>query len=218
MPSGINVKLILSPVFKPRLSRIDFGIVVRPLLVSMAFVLMVDSCSFIQSLICYKRAEEMSQKIDAKWVLLPRFLWPLLGLSAVIAVSAGDFDTPEDAVRTLEQAYMRKNLEGAIAALDFVEGGRQLLQETNPAQANDPETIRRTAEVLELSFRNELRTKGFPDFGNQKCSFVGKTQLAPGLLKLTEQCLRPDGGKSVHDLIVIKRELAWRVVAVAPVF
>jgi hypothetical protein len=38
------------------------------------------------------------------------------------------------------------------------------------------------------------------------------------LLKLTEQCLRPDGGKSVHDLIVMKRELAWRVVAVAPVF
>jgi len=151
-------------------------------------------------------------------IVLSRFLWLLPGLTAAITVGAGDFDTPEQAVRTLEQAYIRKNVDGAMAALDFVEGGRQLLQETNPAQANDPETIKRTAEVLELSFRNELRTKGFPDFGNQKCSFVGKTQLAPGLLKLTEQCLRPDGGKSLHDLIVMKRDLAWRVVAVAPVF
>jgi len=151
-------------------------------------------------------------------VSLPRFLWLLLGLTAAIAVSAGEFDTPEDAVRTLEQAYMRKNLDGAIAALDFVEGGRQLLQETNPELANDPETIKRTAEILELSFRNELRTKGFPDFGKQKCSFVGKTQLAPGLIKLAEQCVLPDGGKPVHDLIVMKRALGWRVVAVAPVF
>src|ERR1700723_2757663 len=147
-------------------------------------------------------------------IVLSRFLWLLPGLTAAITVGAGDFDTPEQAVRTLEQAYIRKNVDGAMAALDFVEGGRQLLQETNPAQANDPETIKRTAEVLELSFRNEVRTKGFPDFGNQKCSFVGKTQLAPGLLKLTEQCLRPDGGKSLHDLIVMKRDLAWRVVAV----
>jgi len=151
-------------------------------------------------------------------VLLPRFLWLLFGLTAAIAVSAGNFDTPEDAVRTLEQAYIRKNVDGAMAALDFVEGGRQLLQETNPELANDPETIRRTAEVLELSFRNELRTKGFPDFGKRKCSFVGKTQLAPGLIKLTEQCVLPDGGKSVQDLIVMKRDLGWRVVAVAPVF
>src|SRR5580692_7905900 len=42
-PSGINVKLILSPVFIPRLSRIGLGIVVCPLLVSVASVLMVSS-------------------------------------------------------------------------------------------------------------------------------------------------------------------------------
>jgi hypothetical protein len=42
-PSGINVKLILSPVFMPRLSRIGLGIVVCPLLVSVASVLMAGS-------------------------------------------------------------------------------------------------------------------------------------------------------------------------------
>ena len=150
---------------------------------------------------------------------LSRFLWILLGLSAASAVSAGNyFATPEDAVRALEQAYIQRSADAVVAALDFVEGGRQLLQETNPALANDPDSIKQTAEVLELSFRDELRTKGFPDFGRLKCSFVGKAQLSPGLIRLTEQCVFPEGGKSVQDLIVMKRELGWRVVLVPPVF
>ena len=152
-------------------------------------------------------------------MLLSRFLWILLGLSAASAVSAGNyFATPEDAVRALEQAYIQRSTDAVVAALDFVEGGRQLLQETNPALANDPDSIKQTAEVLELSFRDELRTKGFPDFGRLKCSFVGKAQLSPGLIRLTEQCVFPEGGKSVQDLIVMKRELGWRVVLVPPVF
>jgi hypothetical protein len=152
-------------------------------------------------------------------LLLPSFLWLLLGLSAASAVSAGDFfATPEDAVRALEQAYIQKSADAVVAALDFVEGGRQLLQETNPALANDAESIKQTAAVLELSFRDELRAKGFPDFSKLKCSFVGKAQLSPGLIKLTEQCVFPEGGKSVQDLIVMKRDLGWRVVLVAPVF
>ena len=152
-------------------------------------------------------------------MLLSRFLWILLGLSAASAASAGNyFATPEDAVRALEQAYIQRSTDAVVAALDFVEGGRQLLQETNPALANDPDSIKQTAEVLELSFRDELRTKGFPDFGRLKCSFVGKAQLSPGLIRLTEQCVFPEGGKSVQDLIVMKRELGWRVVLVPPVF
>jgi len=152
-------------------------------------------------------------------VSLSRFLWILLGLSAASAASAGNyFATPEDAVRALEQAYIQRSTDAVVAALDFVEGGRQLLQETNPALANDPDSIKQTAEVLELSFRDELRTKGFPDFGRLKCSFVGKAQLSPGLIKLTEQCVFPEGGKSVQDLIVMKRDLGWRVVLVPPVF
>ena len=151
-------------------------------------------------------------------VLSVRFLWVLLWLSAASAVSAENFVTPEDAVRALEQAYIQKSADAVVAALDFVEGGRQLLQETNPALANDADSIKQTAEVLELSFRDELRTKGFPDFGKLKCSFVGKTQLSPGLIKLTEQCVLPEGGKSVQELIVMKRDLGWRVVLVPPVF
>jgi hypothetical protein len=149
-------------------------------------------------------------------VLLPSCLWLLLGLTAASAVSAGGSETPEDAVRALERAYVQKNEDGAVAAMDFVEEGRQMLQKINPTLANDAEIIKRAAADLELSFRNDLRTKGFPDFSNLKCSFLGKAQISPELVKLTEQCVSPDGGKSVQDLIVTKRDMGWRVTLPPP--
>jgi hypothetical protein len=150
------------------------------------------------------------------WVALSSYLVLLLGLAAVSA-NTGGFDSPEDAVRGLEQAYMQKNVDRAVAALDFVEEGRQLLQETNPLLAGDAESIKHAAELLERSFREELTTKGFPDFSNLKCMFVGKAQVAPELIKLTEQCTFPDGRKRVQD-VMVKHSSGWRVVLASPVF
>ena len=143
-------------------------------------------------------------------------LWLLFGLIAAPVANAGGFDTPENAVRALEQAYVQKNADDAVAAIDFVEEGRQMLQKINPTLADDAEIIKRAAEDLEQSFRNELRTKGFPDVGKLKCSFVGKAQISPELVKLTEQCAFPNGGKSVQELIVMKRDLGWRVTLPPP--
>jgi hypothetical protein len=140
----------------------------------------------------------------------------LLGLAAVSVADAVGFATPEDAVRALEQAYIEKNADAVVAAMDFVEEGRQMLQKINPSLANDPEIIKQTAESLELSFRNELRTKGFADIGNLKCSFLSKAQIAPELVKLTEQCLSPDGGKSLRYVLVAQRNLGWRVTLQPP--
>ena len=141
-----------------------------------------------------------------------------LGLTAAPMCIAAGFDSPEDAVLALEQAYVQKNADLVVASLDFIEEGRQLLQETNPALANDPETIKQAAGLLEQSFRSELRTKGFPDFSHLKCSFTGKAQIAPELIKLAQLCVSPDGARSAQDLIVKKRDTGWRVVLASPVF
>ena len=94
---------------------------------------------------------------------MPTFARLLFGLTAAATVNAGGFDAPEDAVRGLEQAYIQKDLESAVAAMDFVEEGRQMLQKINPTLANDPAMIKQAAEGRELAFRTELRTKGFPE-------------------------------------------------------
>jgi hypothetical protein len=140
----------------------------------------------------------------------------LLALTAASAAIAGGFDAPEDAVQALEQAYIQKNADSAVAAMDFEEEGRQMLQKINPTLANDPGMIKQAADGRELAFRNELRAKGFPDFIHLKCSFVGKKQIAPALVELTQQCVSPDGAKSVHDLLVVRSELGWRVTLRPP--
>ena len=148
---------------------------------------------------------------------MSRALILTIGLTAASAVHAsGGFDTPEDAVRALEQAYNQKNPDSAVAVMDFVEEGRQMLQKINPTLANDPAMIKQAAEGRELAFRNELRTKGFPDFTRLRCSFVGKTQIAPVLVELTQQCVSADGAKSTQDLLVVKSELGWRVTLRPP--
>ena len=129
---------------------------------------------------------------------------------------AGGFDAPEEAVQALEQAYIQKNADSAVAALDFVEEGRQMLQKINPTLANDPAMIEQAAEGREQAFRNELRANGFPEFIHLKCSFVGKTQIAPGLIELTQRCLSPDGAKSTQDFLVVKSEVGWRVTLRPP--
>jgi hypothetical protein len=144
------------------------------------------------------------------------FMQLLIALTAASAVVAGGFGTPEDAVQALEQAYIQKNADAAVAAMDFMEEGRQMLQKINPTLANDPATIQQAAEGRELAFRNELRTKGFPEFNGLKCSFVGKTQIAPGLIELRQQCMSPEGAKSVQDLLVVKSEGGWRVTLRPP--
>ena len=147
---------------------------------------------------------------------LSAFTSLLLALTAASAAIAGGFDAPEDAVQALEQAYIQKNADSAVAAMDFVEEGRQMLQKINPTLANDPAMIKQAAEGRELAFRNELRTKGFPEFNHLKCSFVGKSQIAPGLIELTQQCLSPDGAKSSQALLVVKSQLGWRVTLRPP--
>ena len=138
----------------------------------------------------------------------------ILGVSGPAVGLAADFSTPEAAVRSLESAYVRKDIEAAVAAKDFVTEARLTLKQIGPDLSNDQAIIRQTAEVLELSYRNEMKTNGFPDFSNLKCSFERKVELAPDLVKLTEVCLFPDGGKSVQDVHVSRGEDGWRVVVV----
>ena len=127
---------------------------------------------------------------------------------------AASFSTPENAIKTLEAAYIKKDLEAAVAARDFLNEAKLMLKNINPELANDPEILKQTTEVLELAFRKEMKEAGFPDFTNLKCS-LGKAQnVSPSLVKLTETCIFPDGGTSTEDVHVFKSEKGWRVINV----
>jgi hypothetical protein len=138
----------------------------------------------------------------------------LFGSFFTMSSFAANFSTPENAIKTLEDAYTKKDLEAAVAARDFFNEAKIMLKNINPKYANDLEMLKQTTEVLELSFRKEMKEEGFPDFSNLECS-LGKAQnVSPSLVKLKETCIFPDGGTSIEDVHVFKSEKGWRVINV----
>jgi hypothetical protein len=127
-----------------------------------------------------------------------------------------DFTTPEGAILMLEKAYRQKDIEAAVAAKDFVAESRVMLSRLKSGMEHDPGVLKKSAEVLELSFRAEIRTNGFPSFSGLKCRFPRKEkhQQFEDIVAVTEVCTFPDGGTSTQKLLVAKTAKGWRVLNV----
>jgi hypothetical protein len=145
---------------------------------------------------------------------LNRLVPCLFAILSPTSLFAADFSSPESAIRSLESAYSSKDLKAVLAAKDFLEEARLMLERINPQLAADKKMLQQTAHVLELSFKQEIQKTGFPNFSELKCSFRDRKELTPNLVRLTEVCIFPDGGTSVQDLHVAKRPNGWRQVNV----
>ena len=126
---------------------------------------------------------------------------------------ATDLSTPANALKSLEDAYIHKDIEAAVRAKDFRYEADAILAANMNLKNSDEELIGKTAEILELAFRKQMQTQGFPDFGKLHCSVVSKKPIALNLVELVEECLFPDGGKSSDKLYAIKSSVGWRIVA-----
>lgn len=125
---------------------------------------------------------------------------------------AADFDTPENAIRSLEAAYNNRDLEAAAAARDFNEEAILMFQRTNPEFSKDPELVSQLAGILEMAFRNDLKGSGFPNFSELKCSLAEPETISPTLVKVAERCIHPDGTTSVENVLVYNGPKGWRMV------
>jgi hypothetical protein len=108
-------------------------------------------------------SQNASSKNNVEATLVKRFRQPLLlaGLIAVMSVPAYGFEKPEDAIRALEDAYLRRDANGAVAARDFAEEARRMLLRLDAKLASEADILKQTAEVLELGYRKELKDSIF---------------------------------------------------------
>jgi hypothetical protein len=125
-----------------------------------------------------------------------------------------DFSTPEGAIRALENAYRAKDIELAVAAKSFELEARVMLLGldalANSNLSND--LITQTAEVLELAYRKEIVSSGFPDFVGVESKFSSKREVLPGVVEVKEQCRYPDGQVSAQRIMVGNTGSGWRVL------
>lgn len=123
------------------------------------------------------------------------------------------FSTPEEAIRKLEDAFRRTDIEAAVAAKDFETEARLMLQSIRPDLVS-AEMVTKTAEVLELGFRKQIETDGFPDFTGLTCTLAKPVEVAENLVKVVETCSRATGETSTQNLYAFKSAKGWRVVVV----
>jgi len=125
-----------------------------------------------------------------------------------------DFSTPEGALLSLEDAYRRKDIEGAVKSKDFRIEARLMLLKLGklPADQVDEELISKTAEVLELAYRKQLEQEGIPDMLGVRSTFPKTEPYQHGIVLVTEVCHYQDGGTSTQRMLVAKTAGGWRVL------
>jgi hypothetical protein len=130
------------------------------------------------------------------------------------AVIAHDFATPEGAILCLEDAYRAQDIEKAVACKDFQTEARLMLAKLQkiPLADADPELIQKTAEVLELGFRKQVRTEGFPNMNGVLSTFPAQEPVHENIVVVTEECRYPDGNTSKQRILVGKTKDGWRVL------
>ncbi|WP_316796209.1 YegJ family protein [Pedobacter agri] len=119
-------------------------------------------------------------------------------------------ETPEGAILSLEKAYNHKDINAAMDCKDFHEEAKSMLAEMKVALDN--ELINETADVLKLSFINNIEEHGFPDFSKITNAFPERNKINDTHWIITEVCWFPDSGKSIQQLNVYKSPEGWKVL------
>jgi len=121
-----------------------------------------------------------------------------------------DLETPEGAILSLEKAYDNQDMDAALACKDFNEEAKMML--SSMRMDFDEEIISSTAEVLELSFINNIAENGFPKFADLQNAFPLREKIDEDHYIITEVCWFPDGGTSIQKLNTYKSALGWKVL------
>lgn len=122
-----------------------------------------------------------------------------------------DFNTPEGAILSLENAFDEQDIDKAVACKDFYTEAKLILSGMN-SEIIDEDIVKQTAEVLELSFVKHTTEGEWPNFSDLKRAFTNREKVNDNYWIITEVCWYPDGGKSVQRLGTSKTADGWRVV------
>lgn len=123
-----------------------------------------------------------------------------------------NFDTPEGAILSLENAYDADDIHAAIACKDFIAEAELMLEQMENLP-KDENIVKQTADVLRLSFIKSLQEEGMPKFADIKRAFPHREKISDNHYIITEVCFYPDGGKSIQRLHTYRGPDGWRVLS-----
>lgn len=139
------------------------------------------------------------------WVLIAVF-----SLACAPAEGKGA-DTPEGAVEAFEKAYLRGDVEAAVATWDFQQSSELFGEMMFPPFVR-PNFLSSNAKNFEHDLREEIRNKVIARFGVSQCTVTRKEQVSRAQTRLVETCRWPDGFESSEELLTFKSTDGWRLV------
>lgn len=123
-----------------------------------------------------------------------------------------DLSTAEGALITLEGFYTKNSLDGALSCKDFYKEAKNILIETR--KDLDEYLITETAELLKLSFIENLQKNGMPNFENIERVFnrlVFNEKEHKVLIE--EKLIYSDGEENVNKFWIAENESKeWKVL------
>ncbi|MCX2453909.1 DUF2314 domain-containing protein [Pedobacter sp. PLR] len=121
-----------------------------------------------------------------------------------------DFNTPEGAITALELAYQEKDLEKALACMDFEGKARRLLMHLNVGKI-DEAAMEETSEILKAAFIEQLEEEGMPDISGLRRAFSRSQKISEVAWLITESITFPHGGVTEQIILTAKTSDGWKV-------
>lgn len=119
------------------------------------------------------------------------------------------YDTPEQAIISLENAFSKKDIVNVVASKNFEAEAKIVLQRTN-VEINE-ETIDLTAKLLELSLVEYILNNGFPDFSMVKRQFSELSEIDNDLYFIEETLIYEDGKTYSNIIFLTVEDNKWKV-------
>lgn len=120
-----------------------------------------------------------------------------------------NYDTPEQAIISLENAYSEMDIVNVIASKDFKAEAKIILQRNDIVLNED--TITETAKLLELSLIENIQNNGFPDFTNVNRQFSEIKEINDNLYFLEETLIYQNGETYNNIVFLTVKDKGWKV-------
>lgn len=123
-----------------------------------------------------------------------------------------NYDTPEQAIISLENAYSKIDIANVIASKDFIAEAKITLQRADFEFTEA--TIAETAKLLELSLIENIQNNGFPDFTNANRQFSEISEIDNNLYFL-EETLEYESSETYTNIVFLTfKDRKWKVVKI----
>lgn len=125
------------------------------------------------------------------------------------------YNTPEEAIASLENAYNNNDLVAIINSKDFIEEAKFVLEEAKyEFDATDELLLEETAKLLQMGLTQSLKENGFPDFSHLKSELYGLEKVNDVIYVINQKITYPDNTTYKTRIFLSYKNNVWKVALI----